>query len=95
MGHWQARAGNRIHTVRYEDLVRAKQTTLERATDFLGLDAWHGTQEQDISNGLIRTASAWQARQELHSRSISRWKSYYPMASQFFDSIAEIDQRFD
>ncbi len=95
MSQWQSLAGDRIHMVRYEELVSSKQATLEGVLNFLGLEHRKEPREQAAEKGLIRTASAWQARQKLHNQSISRWKNYYPMASKFFDSIAELDRRFN
>jgi len=92
MDRWCRLAGDRIHTVSYDDLVRETRPTLEGVLDFLGL-GWDAAMENDRADTRpVRTASSWQARQPLHQRSLSRWQNYYAMAPGFFDAIAEVDQ---
>jgi len=57
----------------YSELVVAPEATLRRAIDFLGL-AWDAAVLEDATDGPIATASAWQARQPLHARSLGRWR---------------------
>lgn len=40
----------------------------------------------------IRTASAWQARQPVHTQSIGRWRNYRAFAPEFFDALADADR---
>jgi hypothetical protein len=41
---------------------------------------------------VVRTASVWQARQPVYSRSIGRWQNYYDLAPAFFDQLAALDE---
>ena len=59
--------------------------------DYLGLDWQEGILAAESDRRPVRTASAWQARQPLHERSIGRWGNYYDLAPDFFDALAEID----
>lgn len=76
MTHWQHAFGPRLRTVRYETLVHEPVTVVNEILAGLGLDpaGSQNTPEQDL--GMIRTASAWQARQPVYLRSVGRWKPY-------------------
>jgi tetratricopeptide (TPR) repeat protein len=73
-----AAAGTRhrdaIRDVRYEDLVREPDRLIGELAAWIGLDA------QDAADAparvVISTASAWQARQPVHARSVGRWRVY-------------------
>ena len=41
------------------------------------------------------SASAWQARQPVHTRSVNRWSHYYDQAPEFFDRLSAIDSEHD
>ncbi|MGB0132750.1 tetratricopeptide repeat-containing sulfotransferase family protein [Dokdonella sp.] len=77
MSRWQTVMPDRIFELDYEALVSDTDSTLERLRQFLGLDP------SAISQGspgrpdeVIATASVWQARQKIHSRSVDRWQRY-------------------
>lgn len=57
----------------YADLVTNPSPTLRRAFDFLEL-SWHSDSPGAAASRPISTASVWQARQPLHTRSIGRWR---------------------
>lgn len=92
MKHWRKIYGNRILDVSYEELVTAGEDVLRRVLRFLGAD-WSDAvmQLSEDSARAVRTASVWQARQAVHSRSIGRWRNYYDLAPAFFDQLADID----
>lgn len=68
------RHGDAIREVRYEDLVREPDRVIGQLAAWIGLDA------QDAADPpgpvVISTASAWQARQPVHVRSVGRWRAY-------------------
>ena len=68
------RHGAAIHEVRYEDLVRDPDQVMGALATWIGLDA----QDHMDASGpvVISTASAWQARQPVHTRSVGRWRAY-------------------
>lgn len=74
MAHWQRRFPQAVHTVHYEALAADPEATLAPLLEWLGLPArdTHATLGQQA----IRTASAWQARQPAHTRSVGRWRDY-------------------
>ena len=73
-----AAAGKRhaaaIHEVRYEELVQDPDRVIGALAAWIGLDA-----PVDLAARgpvVISTASAWQARQPVHARSVGRWRAY-------------------
>ncbi|WP_191621476.1 tetratricopeptide repeat-containing sulfotransferase family protein [Marinihelvus fidelis] len=74
--HWEGVLGNALLRVAYEDLVSDPRATLGRVLEHLGEpwdDACLAFHEQQ---GAVATASVWQVREPLHTRSVGRWKNY-------------------
>ena len=65
-----------IRCVRYEDLVEDPDRVIGT------LAAWIGVEARTVPDGgatvVISTASAWQARQPVSTRSVGRWRNYAP-----------------
>ena len=95
MASWHKAYPEQIYPVRYEDLIQDPQPTLMGVLEFLGLrwDARVMTESED--RRVIRTASVWQSRQTMYSRSLERWRHYYDQAPRFFDAVKIIDRQFD
>ncbi|MGA9343370.1 MAG: sulfotransferase, partial [Rhodanobacteraceae bacterium] len=84
----KACAGHRvpIHRVRYEDAVHdadACQRELATWLELPDVEDW----SQSPSASSIATASAWQARQPVHSGSIGRWRAYAPYLPELLKSF--------
>jgi tetratricopeptide (TPR) repeat protein len=92
MAYWQTQFPKRIHNITYADLIESTKSTLAGVLDFVDADWDEAVMENGSQSGVVRTASAWQARQPLYRRSLGRWKNYYDQAPEFFDAIARIDQ---
>jgi tetratricopeptide (TPR) repeat protein len=75
MAHWQARYPDAICSVRYEDLVADPTRCAKALSQWLGLPAAEVPYSAGDGDSLA-TASMWQARQPVHTRSVSRWKAY-------------------
>lgn len=75
--HWCKRYPASIRTMRYETLVTAPDAKVAALADWLGLPADNHTSRASENHG-ISTASAWQARQPVHTRSTGRWRGYAP-----------------
>ncbi len=74
--YWKTLFPNQILEVQYEDLVDRPEATLEAVCRFLGL-AWDpGMLEFAAQRSRVRTASVWQVREPVHSRSIGRWRNF-------------------
>jgi Sulfotransferase family len=73
---WKTLFPNQILEVQYEDLVNRPEATLEAVCRFLGL-AWDPRMlEFAAQRSRVRTASVWQVREPVHSRSIGRWRNF-------------------
>lgn len=75
MTHWRQRFPSAIHSVRYEQLVFDPQGTTRALADWIGLPEIAATAPPEQTS-TISTASLWQARQPVNTRSIGRWKNY-------------------
>lgn len=76
MAHWQSLLGNRIVTVRYEELVSDPERVLRLLLESLSLQ-WDSaclSHEQNV--GRVDTLSLYQVRQPLNTDSTERWRHY-------------------
>lgn len=76
MKHWTSCFAENIFTVDYDELVRQPEPLLRRLLDFLGLEWDERCLEFSRASSLVKTASVWQVREPLHSRSSGRWCNY-------------------
>jgi tetratricopeptide (TPR) repeat protein len=75
MAHWQRRYPAAVREVRYEDLVGDPASCIDALAAWLQLpDA--GAPAMPEHGRAINTASLWQARQPVHTRSVQRWRTY-------------------
>ena len=76
MGHWKALYPDDILDVDYDELVREPRPVIAGLFDFLGLE-WEDEWLDFHRHGRpVKTASVWQVREPLHSRSSGRWRNY-------------------
>ncbi len=94
MAHWERAFPGRILRVDYARLVASGTEALAEVLEFLGLPRHAAVTEATGQAGVVRSASAWQARQPVHQRSIERWRHYYDQAPDFFDRLAAIDAQY-
>jgi tetratricopeptide (TPR) repeat protein len=88
--HWASLLGEDLFRVRYEDLVLQPRETLEGVLQALGEEWDERCLAFDTLDNKVRTASAWQVRQPLHSKSIGRWKNYRrPLEEAFGRDLAD------
>lgn len=77
MDHWRSLLDpSRLFEVSYEELVTDTATWAPRLIDFLGLEWDERCLEPHRSERVVHTASTWQVRQPIYTRSIGRWKNY-------------------
>ena len=76
MAHWKALYPGDVFDLDYDALVTEPEPLLGRLLDFLGLDWEDGLLDFHQRKGAVKTASVWQVREQLHSRSSGRWKNY-------------------
>lgn len=80
ISHWQKLHPESIRAVRYEDVVTRTEDTVNSLAAWIGVSL-HDSSVRDTVSGpasTINTASLWQARQPVNTRSIGRWKHYAP-----------------
>jgi tetratricopeptide (TPR) repeat protein len=83
MQHWQQRFPQAIASLHYEDLVAGSEASMRRLQAFLGLPADAVAKPEET--GGIRTASVWQARQPVNTRSVGRWRDYVEVLPELVD----------
>lgn len=76
MAHWKSAFGDRIHEVSYDTLVAGPEAEIRAMLEFCGL-AWDpACLSFHEARNVVKTASAWQVRQKLHTRSSGRAEHY-------------------
>ena len=75
MEHWHRTLALPIYSLDYEALVHDPARALTALRDFVGMPA---TTEASSMLAPINTASVWQARQPIYTRSVERWRAYAP-----------------
>ena len=78
MTHWQSVLPVAIHTIDYEAMVEDQEGTTRAMLDYLGLPWDERCLAFQSVSRTVRTASSWQVRQPLYTRSKGRWQNYEP-----------------
>lgn len=77
MEHWRsALPAGTLLEVSYEDLVADQKAWSRRIVEFIGLDWDPRCLEFHKAERPVLTASSWQVRQPVYSRSVRRWRNY-------------------
>jgi tetratricopeptide (TPR) repeat protein len=77
MKHWlTALPAGTVLEVPYEELVADQVAWTHRILDFLELEWDDRCLSFDKTERSVNTASAWQVRQKIYSRSVQRWRHY-------------------
>ena len=76
MTKWKALFGDEIYNVVYEDLVSDVETQTRLLVGAANLTWEDNCLDQKRSDTVVRTASIWQVRQGIYTRSKERWKNY-------------------
>lgn len=87
--HWHELFGRNIFTVDYDELVREPEPVLRALLEFLGLPWDESCLEFQRARSQVKTASVWQVREPLHTRSSGRWQNYQP----YIDSIDALKEQ--
>src|SRR5215469_2864658 len=74
--HWRGVLPLRMLTIDYEALVADLEGESRRLIEFLGLDWEPACLDFHKTERSVRTASGWQVRQPLFTRSVGRWRKY-------------------
>jgi len=76
MTHWKEVSPTRIVEVEYEELVRNPEQESRRLIDAIGLPWDNACLDANRRKASTQTASNWQVRQPVHTRSVERWRPY-------------------
>jgi hypothetical protein len=68
--------GSDILTLDYDRLVQDPRPELGRLLSFSGLEWEEACMDENRGSAAVRTASVWQVRKPLHTRSTGRWRNY-------------------
>lgn len=80
MAHWLRLFGDSIHTVDYDQLVASPEPVLRALLAFLDLPWNDRCLQFKTADVLVKTASVWQVREDLHGRSSGRSRHYANLA---------------
>ncbi|MBX7502697.1 sulfotransferase [Qipengyuania sp. YG27] len=87
--HWQALFPDDVHCADYDALVADPGSEVARLLEFLGLDWEDACLKPHSGSGHVRTASAWQVREPLYTRSSGRWRNYRAHLDALLDVFGE------
>jgi tetratricopeptide (TPR) repeat protein len=76
IAHWRRVLPLPMLEIHYESVVQNLEEESRRLISFLGLDWDPACLDFDKTNRTVLTASSWQVRQPLFSRSVGHWRSY-------------------
>ena len=78
MDHWQKILPVKIHRVAYETLASSTAEVIHDLGTQLGLSDFDTSGAKTMGSPAVNTASVWQVRQPVYTRSIGRWRAYAP-----------------
>ena len=78
MAHWASCFAESIFTVDYDELVNSPALVLRQLLHFLGLEWDDRCLTFHETDSLVKTASVWQVRNEIHTDSSGRRRNYTP-----------------
>jgi Flp pilus assembly protein TadD len=76
MQFWDRKFPGRICHVDYHDAVNSPKETLTRVLTHIGMDWDPACDKFHLAPGPVLSASHWQVRQPVYSRSLDRWRHY-------------------
>ena len=84
MEHWRNVLPSKcLLEVDYEELVAAPEPVIRSIIQFCGLEWDDACLRPEQNQRVVKTASAWQARQPIYGTSVSRWRHYEPWLGAF------------
>lgn len=89
MQHWRELMPASILDVAYGRLVASPEHELRTVCRFLDLDWCAGMLDYQDAAARVRTASVWQVRQPLYTRSLGRWRHYAGQLGALGDLMTE------
>jgi hypothetical protein len=87
IAHWLKVLPLRMLQVQYEDLVADLEGQSRRIISFLGLPWDAACLDFHRNERIVKTASAWQVRQPIYTRSVGRWRNYQWHLGSLFEAL--------
>ncbi|MGA2443189.1 MAG: tetratricopeptide repeat protein [Tepidisphaeraceae bacterium] len=87
IAHWLKVLPLPMLQVQYEDLVADLQGQSRRIISFLGLPWNPACLDFQRTERTVQTASAWQVRQPIYTRSVGRWRNYERHLGPLFEAL--------
>lgn len=88
MNHWLKVLPLRMLEIHYEEMVADQEGQSRRLIDFLGLPWDPACLEFHKTKRPVVTASVWQVRQPIYTRSVGRWRHYERHLGPLLDVLA-------
>ncbi|QTA90213.1 tetratricopeptide repeat-containing sulfotransferase family protein [Desulfonema magnum] len=76
MAHWRKVLPLKMYEIQYEELIANTEDNVRRLIRFLGLEWEERCLSFHRNPRAVQTASVWQVRQPLYTRSVHRWQNY-------------------
>ena len=90
MKHWHEALPNEIYNVSYEALTHDPGTEIRKLLAACDLE-WQDTcLDFDKSDGIVKTASAYQARQPMYTSSVRLWEKYGEFIQPMLDELGKV-----
>jgi hypothetical protein len=90
MLHWQRRFGADLFELNYDSFVREPAAQAARLFEFLGLP-WHERYlSAETRSGAVKTASVWQVRESIYTRSSGRSANYRAQLSGLREYLSDL-----
>jgi hypothetical protein len=87
IAHWLKVLPLRMLEVQYEDLVADLEGQSRRIISFLGLPWNAACLDFHRTERTVQTASDWQVRQPIYTRSVGRWRNYERHLGPLFEAL--------
>jgi tetratricopeptide (TPR) repeat protein len=87
IAHWLKVLPLRMLQVQYEDLVADLEGQSRRIISFLGLPWNAACLDFHQTHRTVQTASDWQVRQPIYTRSVGRWRNYERHLGPLFEAL--------
>jgi tetratricopeptide (TPR) repeat protein len=87
MEHWHEVLPNQIYDVHYEALTQNPETEIRKLLAACDLEWQEACLNFDKSDGIVKTASAYQARQPIYTSSVKLWEKYAEFIQPMLDEL--------
>ncbi len=93
MAYWRELFGEQIIELEYERMVQDTEGTATWLSEQLGVPLRMEQLDSAQNQGAIHTASIWQARQPVHSKSVDRWQNFRRHLGPLLETLSPVLDR--